>query len=86
MKILGCIWLDREDATTLQDQVVRQIKLLIERGTLRPQQMLPSTRELAAQLRVSRNTVVNAYDRLLSEGYAESRSRSGIFVCSLVNL
>lgn len=86
MKITGGIWLDRNSDTTLQDQVVRQIKLLIERGTLRPQQMLPSTRELAAQLRVSRNTIVYAYDRLVSEGYAESRSRSGIFVCSLVNL
>ncbi len=86
MKILGGIWLDRDDETTLQDQVVRQIKQLIQRGTLRPQQMLPSTRELAAQLRVSRNTVVYAYDRLVSEGYAEPRSRSGVFVCSLVSL
>ena len=86
MNILGGIWLDRRDAATLQNQVVRQIKDLIQGGVLRPRQMLPSSRELALQLRVSRNTVVYAYDRLISEGYAESRSRSGVFVCSLVTL
>lgn len=41
---------------------------------------MPSTRELAAELKVSRNTVVHAYDRLIGEGYLDSRERSGIFV------
>lgn len=83
MKTLGGIWLDRAGEKTLQEQIARQLKDHIQRGTVRPNEMLPSTRELATQLRVSRNTVVYAYDRLVSEGYVETRSRSGIFVCSL---
>ncbi|MBW4028760.1 MAG: PLP-dependent aminotransferase family protein [Acidobacteria bacterium] len=86
MKTLGGIWLDRRQSTTLQDQLSRQIKELIQRRDLKPQEMLPSTRDLATQLKVSRNTVVYAYERLISEGYAESRARSGVFICSLVAL
>ena len=83
MKALEGIWLDRKSEMTLQDQVAQQIRELIRQGTLPPDSMLPSTRELAAELRISRNTVVYAYDRLVSEGYAESRSRSGVFVSAL---
>jgi len=83
MKTFGGIWLDRASSKTLQEQIGAQIREQIQRGQLRPDDTLPSTRELAAHLRVSRNTVVYAYDRLISEGYAESRARSGVFVCSL---
>ncbi len=83
MKAFGGIWLDRTSSTTLQEQIGSQIREQIQCGQLRPHEPLPSTRELAALLRVSRNTVVYAYDRLISEGYAESRSRSGVFVCAL---
>lgn len=86
MKAYGGIWLDRGSATTLQDQICHQMREQIRRGVLRPHEMLPSTRDLASQLHVSRNTVVYAYDRLVSEGYLESRSRSGIFVCALGSL
>lgn len=86
MKAFGGIWLNRTGATTLQDQICNQLREQIRRGGLRPREMLPSTRDLAAQLHVSRNTVVYAYDRLVSEGYLESRSRSGIFVCALGTL
>ena len=41
---------------------------------------LPSTRELAADLGVSRNTVMNAFRQLLSEGYIEGRAGSGTYV------
>lgn len=84
MKTLSGIWLDRSSATTLQDQVVRQIRDLIRRGALQPREMLPSSRELAVQLHISRNTVLYAYDRLVSEGYAEARFRSGVFVSEVV--
>ncbi|ACO33356.1 transcriptional regulator, GntR family/aminotransferase, classes I and II [Acidobacterium capsulatum ATCC 51196] len=84
MKTLSGIWLDRDSNITLQDQVVQQVKALIRRGALHPQEMLPSSRELATQLRISRNTVVYAYDRLVSEGYVEARFRSGVFVSEVV--
>ncbi len=41
---------------------------------------LPSGRELAQQLKVSRNTIVLAYQRLVDEGYLISRERQGYFV------
>ncbi len=41
---------------------------------------LPSSRKLAEQLDVARNTVVAAYQQLISDGYLVSRQRSGIFV------
>src|SRR5687768_3629821 len=82
MRALERLWLDRAGRTTLQEQITRQLKELIQRGLLGPGEALPSTRDLAADLKVSRNTVVYAYDRLLSEGYVEPRSRSGVFVNS----
>jgi GntR family transcriptional regulator / MocR family aminotransferase len=83
MKAVGGIWLDRSSESTLQEQIGNQIREQIRRGLLRPDETLPSTRDLAAQLHVSRNTVIYAYDRLVSEGYVESRPRSGVFVCAL---
>jgi len=42
---------------------------------------LPSTRELAVTLAVSRSTVTQAYEQLISEGYLQATRGSGTFVC-----
>ena len=42
---------------------------------------MPSSRELAAALRVSRATVATAYDQLIAEGYLDTQHGSGTFVC-----
>jgi len=62
----------------------RQLRTAILDGRLAAGTRLPTTRELAQTLAVSRNTVVNVYERLMSEGYVESRRRRGCFVGSLV--
>src|SRR5258705_2186524 len=49
---------------------------MIRDGRLPPAARLPSTRELATDLRVSRNTVMLAYEQLLAEGYVVSRNRA----------
>jgi GntR family transcriptional regulator / MocR family aminotransferase len=49
-------------------------------GRIRAGQQLPPTREFAARLAVSRNTVAAAYDRLSAEGFLASRVGSGTFV------
>ena len=49
-------------------------------GRLRPGQRLPATRQLARELGVSRNTVMLAFDDLLSEGYLEGRAGSGTYI------
>ena len=86
MRTLEGIWLDRTNRFTLQDQLTLQIKELIQRGILAPGEALPSTRHSATELKVSRNTVVYAYDRLVSEGYLEARPRSGAFVSPSISL
>ena len=86
MRALGGIWLDRSSRFTLQDQLVRQIKEYVQQGRLKPGEAMPSTRELADELRLSRNTVVYAYDRLEGEGYLQAESRSGVFVSSSIFL
>src|SRR5262245_10879058 len=57
-----------------------QLKQAILEGRLRPGDALPPTRELAARLEVSRNTVTAAYQRLAAEGYLVGRVGAGTFV------
>lgn len=72
--------LDRTDKRPLQDQIVAYFREMISTGQLRSGSRLPPTRELASELGVARNTVALAYDRLVAEGYLESRTGSGTFV------
>jgi GntR family transcriptional regulator/MocR family aminotransferase len=74
------LFLTRKSDVSLQVQLAMQLKDLIQSGQLGAGDPLPSSRELAAELKVSRNTVVYAYERLISEGYLNSRSRSKVFV------
>ncbi|MDP2696791.1 PLP-dependent aminotransferase family protein [Thalassospira sp.] len=58
------------------------IRRAILDGRLKPAEKLPASRDLAAQLKISRNTVVNAFDLLMSEGYLTSRIGAGSFVAT----
>ena len=49
-------------------------------GRLASGDRVPATRDLAGQLGVARGTVTSAYDRLVAEGFLESRTGSGTFV------
>jgi GntR family transcriptional regulator/MocR family aminotransferase len=60
-----------------------QLRAAILDGRLAAGLRLPATRELATALGLSRNTVVAAYERLLSEGYLEARQGAGNYVASL---
>jgi GntR family transcriptional regulator/MocR family aminotransferase len=53
-------------------------------GTLRPGSRLPATRDMAAELRLSRNTVMHAYDQLLAEGYLRALTGSGTYVADVL--
>lgn len=74
--------LDADGDETLHAQVFEQVRKLILSGSLRPGQPLPSSRELAGSLCISRNTVLLGYERLTAEGYIESRGTAGTFVSS----
>jgi GntR family transcriptional regulator/MocR family aminotransferase len=64
--------------------IYRQLCDAIRDGRLTAGERLPSTRELAADLRVARGTVTSVYDRLIAEGYLVSRRGSGTFVSDAV--
>lgn len=68
----------------LYRQVYGNLRSAILTGRLQRGARLPSSRELATSLNVSRNTVLNAYDQLLAEGYLESVSATGTFVAMTV--
>ena len=72
--------IDEESGATLQQQVRQRLLDAISRGILRPGRRLPSSRRLARQIGVSRNTVILAYDALISGGHLVTRARSGVFV------
>src|SRR5262245_20444788 len=74
----------RKTGGPLYRRVYHALKSTIREGRLAPDARLPSTRELAADLRVSRNTVVLAYEQLLAEGYVVSRNRATASVASLL--
>jgi GntR family transcriptional regulator/MocR family aminotransferase len=66
------------------DELHRQLRAAIVGGRLQPGVRLPSSREFAAALGLSRNTVVGAYDLLLSEGYVRASGRSGTVVAKVL--
>lgn len=72
--------LDRDSPLPLAQQIERQLLAQLRQGRLAAGTRLPSIRRLAAQLGVSPNTVVVAYDRLVAEGWLEPRGTAGYFV------
>ncbi|MCY4349537.1 MAG: PLP-dependent aminotransferase family protein [Thiotrichales bacterium] len=65
---------------SLRDQICEVVSAAITSRTLPHDRPLPSCRELAGQLNVSRNTVFAAYHRLIELGFLIARDRSGYFV------
>ncbi len=76
--------LDATAATPLFRQLYEGLRQSILDGTLAAGARLPGTRGLADELGVSRNTVLNAYEQLLAEGYLRGAIGSGTYVsCTL---
>jgi GntR family transcriptional regulator/MocR family aminotransferase len=69
-----------ESGAPLYRQIYEAIRRFILSGEFAPGRRLPSSRALAAELKVSRITVVNAYEQLFAEGYLEGKTGSGTFV------
>ena len=80
MSDLLTLSIDRADGTPLFRQLYNALRRAILSGAAAPGSRLPATRELAAQLGVSRTSVVSVYEQLLAEGYAEGRTGAGTFV------
>lgn len=71
---------DIHDSLSRQAQIRTRLVSAITSGVLAPGVKLPSSRKLAVELGVSRNTVTLAYQQLIAEGHLEARERSGVYV------
>ena len=78
------IALDLESPTPIYRQVYDWFQRAIVAGRLRPGQRVPSTRTLAADLKVSRIPVLTAYEQLLAEGYLETFKGAGTIVAASI--
>jgi len=74
------IQIDKNAPVPLYRQIVAEVRRLIDAGLLAAGTRLPSSRELAEKLDVSRKTVLIAFQELIAERYLESRPQSGTFV------
>ncbi len=74
------VTLDRSRRVPLASQIAHAVRDAIMAQRLQPGTRLPATRDLATRLGVSRLVVVEAYDWLIAEGYAEGRPGSGTYV------
>jgi DNA-binding transcriptional MocR family regulator len=64
------------------EQVSARMSEMIEKGTYRAGERIPSIRALSRQMRVSVNTVMESYGRLENAGLIEARPQSGYYVCA----
>jgi GntR family transcriptional regulator / MocR family aminotransferase len=69
---------------SLNRWLYEELRSAILDGRLRPGARLPATRDLASIYRLSRATMVTAFDQLKSEGYVEGRSGSGTYVSQVL--
>jgi GntR family transcriptional regulator / MocR family aminotransferase len=78
------VWisLDTSSGAPIYRQLYERMRSEILAGRLPARTRLPSTRTLAAELGVSRSTVVTAFEHLLAEGYLEGKIGSGTYVAA----
>src|SRR6202044_357475 len=78
------IALDRKSKIAMYRQLYDWFRHAITSNQLRPGQRVPSTRNLAAELKISRIPVLGAYEQLLAEGYLETFTGAGTCVAKSI--
>lgn len=81
---LGTITLDDASPQPLYRQLYEGLRTAILEGRLRPGLQLPSSRHMAAEWSIARNTVIAAYEQLTAEGYLETTRGAGTHVASIL--
>lgn len=77
------IIVNHSSMTPIYEQIMEQIRAAVIKGELREDEMLPSVRGLAKELKISALTVKKAYDNLESEGMIVTVHGKGSFVAAL---
>ncbi|MGH9519048.1 MAG: GntR family transcriptional regulator, partial [Terriglobales bacterium] len=78
--LMPLIRLERGGDKPLHAQLTGGLRAAIARGELAPGQKLPSSRQLALELGLSRVPVLTAYGQLIAEGFLETRAAAATFV------
>jgi len=81
---LGAVSLDARSAVPLHQQLYESVRSAILARQLRAGTRVASTRSIAQDLGVSRNTVLTAFDQLTAEGYLEGKTGSGTYVAGAI--
>ena len=81
--LLNFAHLDLNEKGILYITLYEEIKSAVSNGIIKKGERLPSVREAAAQLGISRTTVENAYTKLCIEGIIESKPQKGYFVIGI---
>lgn len=76
----GSLALDRHSSLSLQEQIARFFRAAIAEGRMRRGMRVRSSRQFAMDFGISRTTAVEAYERLVEEGYLVTRPGAGVFV------
>jgi GntR family transcriptional regulator len=74
------LFIDSRASKPIYVQIMDEMRRLIAIGDLKPHDMLPSVRQLAADLRLNHNTIVQAYRELEREQIVYARRGQGTFV------
>jgi GntR family transcriptional regulator/MocR family aminotransferase len=74
--------LDRFSGISLQDQIADFFRAAIVSGRIPRGRRVPSSRQLAQEHDISRTTAVEAFERLVAEGYLVSRPGAGVFIAN----
>ena len=69
--LMTFISINKNRGNTINNQLYEQLKNGIYEGMLRPGDRLPSSREMSAQLKVSRNAISQVFEQLSIEGFFE---------------
>ncbi|MCY8232671.1 GntR family transcriptional regulator [Priestia endophytica] len=77
--------LDSTKKEPLYLQLYEYLRKEIQKGNIPPHSKLPSQRNLANHLSLSRNTINTAYQQLVTEGYVRNEERKGLFVEEIKN-
>jgi GntR family transcriptional regulator len=72
--------IEKGSSAPVSRQIADQIRALCLAGTLKPNEQLPSVRQLARELAVNQNTILRVYERLTAEGMLERRQGDGTYV------